>query len=120
MRPPGDYAQALYRAASTPATVRDHCERAQVGYGVGRYTATRMLQRGDLVRVPATSSAPRCGPGRPPMVVVAASAVRDGLDAVTQVMQTSFWERPGPSLDTEGSPDFHVDSFVAGYSLKTD
>ena len=52
MRPVGEVAQALYSAAAVPGTVKDFCTRARVGYAVGRYTASRMMRRGELVPVP--------------------------------------------------------------------
>lgn len=52
MRPVGTYggiAQALADAAGHgPGTVRQLAERSQVGYSVAAYTATRMVQRGQL------------------------------------------------------------------------
>jgi hypothetical protein len=89
MRPPGDFARALASAARQPGTVRQLCERAQVGFDVGRKTASRMLGRGDLL---VLEVAPATGPGRPPAVVVAAECAppRKGLDALPR----SFWEMP--------------------------
>lgn len=76
MRPVGDVAQALFSAAAVPGTVKDFCQRAQVGYAVGRYTASRMLRRGELVPAaeaantqPARAGAVR---GRRPALLVAA------------------------------------------------
>jgi hypothetical protein len=55
MRPRGTFGavvQALAAAAAQgPGTVREICERAQVGEGVGRYSASRMVARGELVAV---------------------------------------------------------------------
>ncbi len=95
MRPLGEIAQALVRAAATPGTVRAVCERAQVGYDAGRYTASRLMQRGWLEEVPdgPVGDAVRSGPGRPATVVVATKPRETGVD-VRQVMQRSFWERP--------------------------
>jgi hypothetical protein len=73
MRPPGDLARALASAARQPGTVRELCQRAQVGFDVGRKTASRLLQRGELE---VLGVAPAAGPGRPPSVVVAAPRVR--------------------------------------------
>ncbi len=76
MRPVGDVAQALFSAAAVPGTVKEFCRRACVGYGVGRYTASRMLRRGELVAVPAASGGPAAAAaamrGRRPVVLVAA------------------------------------------------
>jgi len=44
------------------------------------------------------------------------------LEAKRQRLDDEMW-RVADEIDTgasEGSPDFHVDSFIAGYSLKTD
>lgn len=50
MRPRGEVAEALLKAAKEgPATVRELCRRARVAYGAGRYTASRLVARGDLV-----------------------------------------------------------------------
>jgi hypothetical protein len=50
MRPRGELAEALSTAASRgPAPVRELAARAQVGYAAARYTASRMVQRGELV-----------------------------------------------------------------------
>lgn len=64
-RPRGAVAQALLgaaRAAGQAATVRDLCARAQVGFGAGSYTASRLVSAGDLLVV--GSHAPP--PGTPP------------------------------------------------------
>ena len=91
VRPRGEFALALARAASTPGTVRQLCERSQVGYTAGSYTATRMVQRGELV--PVADLAPRTvGPGRPPVLLVAAAAAPAPADPTAYLL--SFWERP--------------------------
>jgi hypothetical protein len=72
MRPRGEIASALLQAASAPGTVKQLCQRAQVGYMAGQYTASRMLQRGELVPVDTAQGA---GPGRPALVVQAAQGV---------------------------------------------
>lgn len=52
-RPVGSYgpvAKALCDSArSSPGTVRDLCMRAQVANSHGRYTASRLVEAGDLV-----------------------------------------------------------------------
>lgn len=51
MRPRGTHggiARAILHVADEPATVRELAERAQVGYGVARYTASRLVDRGHL------------------------------------------------------------------------
>lgn len=71
-RPLGDISRALLAAAAAaPGTVRELCERAQVGFDVGRKTASRMLSRGDLQVLEVM---PPSGPGRPPAVVGMAAA----------------------------------------------
>lgn len=52
MRPPGEISIALLtEAREAPGTVRDLAERAQVGYAAARYTASRLVQRGELVEL---------------------------------------------------------------------
>lgn len=67
----GDVSRALLASASSagPGTVRDLAERACVGAAVARYTASRLVSRGELVPLST---------GRP--MVLAAAGVR------------SFWE----------------------------
>lgn len=84
MRPPGEIRIALLEAAATPGKVRDLCARAQVGFDVGRKTASRMLASGELTVLEGAGQSPATtGPGRPAAVVVAA----DALDCV-QVLDT--------------------------------
>lgn len=89
-RPMGEVAQVLMREAMVnPGTVRDLAQRAQVGYGVARYTATRLVDRGQL----EVKSEGR------PMVLGARAA---GLGAVQadvsacglhlQMLPRSFWD----------------------------
>jgi hypothetical protein len=90
MRPVGDIARAMRQAAEGgPGTVRDLACRAQVGYGLARCTATRLVQRGDLVVVSEQ---------RPMVLSVPPSG--DGLGVVLSELHRSFWETP-PS----GQPD---------------
>lgn len=95
-RPQGSYggvAMALRDAAvSGPAPVRVLCERAQVGYAAGRYTASRLVAAGHLVPVQA---------GRPMVLALppAGNGLADHLDA----LHRSFWDQPGLT-DHEG-PD---------------
>jgi hypothetical protein len=54
MRPPrsfGEVAQALRDAASQPRTVRDLAAASCVGLHAARYTASRLVSAGELVRV---------------------------------------------------------------------
>ena len=90
MRPHGDIRQALYRAAAeAPGSVRELAERAQVGYSAARYTASRMLERDELLVVkdgrPAVLAAPTC-PAIPPG--------GETLAAALQRLHRSFWNRP--------------------------
>jgi hypothetical protein len=74
--------------------VRQLCERAQVGFDVGRKTASRMVARGDLAVIDLM---PSTGPGRPAAVVVAADrATRAASRAASAAggQLRSFWERP--------------------------
>lgn len=68
----GDVSRALLASASSagPGTVRELAERACVGAAVARYTASRLVSRGELVPLSTAR----------PMVLAAASGVR------------SFWE----------------------------
>lgn len=94
-RPPGEVSKALLEAAAQPGTVRQLCERAQVGFDRGRRTASCMRQRGDLVLAEDVPAPPRAGPGRPPAVVVAADAV-DWVQVLDtwEALNRSFWDLP--------------------------
>lgn len=88
MRPLGDIARAMLDHASTPGTVRQVCERAQVGYSVGAYTASRLLSAGLLAADADAAPAPRAGRGRPPRVVKAVAEPDD--DSVLHLLQRAF------------------------------
>ena len=80
MRPYGDVTRALQQAAQLgPAPARVLCERAQVGYGVGAYTCTRMVARGQLVR----------GEGWPALLALPPGG--DGLGDALAELQARFW-----------------------------
>lgn len=96
MRPRGEVAQALERAAQQSGTVLQFAHRAQVNVPLARYTASRMLSRGELVVV---------HDGRPAVLVAAgaadavqgAGAHSDGAKAVAlyralDALERSFWE----------------------------
>lgn len=90
MRPHGDIRMALLKAAEeAPGSVRELAERAQVGYTAARYTASRMLDRDELMVVeegrPARLSAPNC-PAIPP----GGETLADAL----QRLHRSFWDQP--------------------------
>lgn len=86
MRPVGDVARAMRQAADAgPGTVRTLAHRAQVGYDLARCTATRLVQRGELVVV---------GDDRPMVLAVPPSG--EGLGVVLSALHRSFWEH-GPA-----------------------
>lgn len=97
MRPLGDIARALLQHASTPGTVREVCQRAQVGYQVGAYTASRLLSAGLLAPAPDAPAPVRQGRGRPPMVVQAAQPEDD--DSALATLQRAFWPRRPTALE---------------------
>jgi hypothetical protein len=96
MRPLGDIARALLEHAGTPGTVREVCQRAQVGYAVGAYTATRLLMTGRLERAEAPVHA-RAGRGRPPMLVQAAQP--EDEESTLSTLQRAFWPRRPTALE---------------------
>lgn len=90
----GDVALALQRAAASgPAPVRVLCERAQVGYAAGRYTASRLVAAGELVPVQ---------PGRPMTLALppAGDTLGDHLDA----LHRSFWDQDAPGAAPDEPP----------------
>lgn len=99
MRPVGDIARAMRQAAQEgPGTVRALACRAQVGYGLARCTATRLVQRGELVVVSEE---------RP--MVLAVPPAGEGLGVVLSELHRSFWEQPaqgGPDGDTGADEGF--------------
>lgn len=97
MRPLGDIARALLQHAGQPGTVRQVCERAQVGYQVGAYTASRLLSAGLMVADDDAPPPPRAGRGRPPMVVKAAPEPDD--ESVMQMLQRAFVPRRPTALE---------------------
>ena len=102
MRPIGDVARAMRQAAEGgPGTVRDLACRAQVGYGLARCTATRLVQRGDLVVVSEQ---------RPMVLSVPPSG--DGLGVVLSELHRSFWES-GPSADESDADEANREGFSA-------
>lgn len=88
MRPIGSYgdiARALLEAAEHGhAPVRVLAERAVVGYGAAAYTASRLLERGELVVVQ---------PGRPAWLGVPDADTRRGADGagVTLAQVSAAW-----------------------------
>lgn len=88
MRPRGSYgevAQALLRAAGCgPAAVRTLAERAQVGYGAARYTASRLVSVGELVVL---------DPDARPAVLVLPDEAAGAMDAALAELERRFWDR---------------------------
>lgn len=96
MRPLGEISRVMLdMAAQQPGTVRELAERAQVGYDAARYTATRLVERGQLVRV---------ADERPAVLGVAPPQAPAGesLGQALQGLSRSFWEtEPAPQLSEE-------------------
>lgn len=92
MRPIGEVRLAMKQAwAQGPAPVTEAAARACVGLGAARYTASRMVEAGDLVVIQ---------PGRPavlglPMAGQGASSPDDVVSVVhaLDLLTRSFWER---------------------------
>lgn len=79
MRPRGEVAEALLQAAlQGPATVRELCVRARVAYAVGRYTASRLVARGELVERGQGRPAVLALPGAPAAPVPLLGGLQDG------------------------------------------
>jgi hypothetical protein len=88
VRPLGEVSRVLMSAAAEkPGTVRQLAERTQVGYRVAEYTASRLVERGQLVRLsdrrPAVLAAPPMTPG--------GEALADAIEALDWLGR-SFWE----------------------------
>lgn len=91
MRPYGDITLALKAAAADGAApVRTLCERAQVGYAAGAYTASRMVARGQLVRGEGWPAALALPPGG------------DGLGDALAELQARFWRGTQVGTASEG------------------
>lgn len=87
MRPMGPIAKAMRQAAAQkPGSVRELAQRAQVGYAAACYTATRMVQRGELV--PVTTS-------RPVVLQAAGDVPPDPPAAPAAEGQVRWWVFPG-------------------------
>jgi len=90
MRPRGSFGEvalALSTAAMQPGTVRELALRSCVGYDVARYTASRLVDAGELVVVES---------GRPNKLahrdVAGGGLVARALDTLDDAVR-SFWER---------------------------
>lgn len=98
VRPRGDIALALQReAALRPAPVRDLAQRAQVGLGAAKYTASRLVAAGQLAYLTT---------GRPAIVglpVDAPQAPLSGMDrlAALQQLENALFARQ-PRLQPAG------------------
>ena len=87
----GEVGVALLHAAQRgPGTVVQLAERACVGYGAARYTASRLVSAGALERLNAGRPAVLCAVEVPPRIEhdEEAAPVRDGLRA----LPSSFWQ----------------------------
>ena len=84
MRPRGDLSRALASAAAQPGTVVQLAHRSQVSVPAARYTASRMVDRGELVVV---------HDGRPAVLGAAPSRPDDAVNASLDAIGRSFWER---------------------------
>lgn len=96
-RPMGEIALVLRSAAVQPGTVRQLAERAQVGYDSARYTASRLIDRGELVVLD--------GNARPAVLVAAdaapAAAPVAGVHEALSMLHAGFWGIPAASLAVE-------------------
>lgn len=83
----GEIARAMWHAADAPATVRELAQRAQVGYQAARYTASRMVDRGELEVVAS---------GRPALLqrAVLQAADTEGDDPRPMLLHELWWGRP--------------------------
>jgi hypothetical protein len=100
MRPLGEISMALHEAAaSSPGSVRDLAYRAQVGYDAARYTASRMVDRGELVIVQQ---------GRPAVLGVATAQTPGGdeLASALDDLHRSFWSGAMPQAERDDSDEF--------------
>lgn len=93
MRPQGEIRAALLDAArGGPGTSRDFAHRAQVGLGAAYYTASRMVDAGQLVVLkpgkPALLALPDHAPAH--QAAAAQPSVMQALDA----LERSFWDMP--------------------------
>jgi hypothetical protein len=87
LRRRGELAEALSQAASQgPGCVLELAARAQVGRAAAKYTASRMVARGELVVVED---------GRPAVLGLPdLSMAGDDLECAFVILDASFWDRP--------------------------
>lgn len=90
MRPIGEISRVLLEAAAVqPGTVLDLAARTQVGFDAARYTATRLVQRGDLVRL---------SDGRPAVLGLPCQA--DAMPAAEPAAEPAAWDGWRAAPDT--------------------
>jgi len=82
MRPVGDITRAMAKAWSEgPAPVAVAAQRACVGFQAARYTASRMVARGDLVVLHAGRPAVLALPGTQPEVTSGCMRAMELIDS---------------------------------------
>ena len=97
-RPAGDVSRALVDAAAAgPATVRVLAEWACVGYGAARYTASRLVSRGEFVLLSTE---------RPAVLGLETPAP---VPADVPASPRSFWEEASAALTALVQPSFASD-----------
>lgn len=98
----GDVALALRGAARLgPATVRELAERACVGYDAARYTASRLVDRGELVVLdgqvrPVVLASPHPSPHPSPQE----ATERDSMSMALDRLQHAWWSSPAFTGET--------------------
>jgi len=97
-RPMGDIAMAMRSAAVQCGTVRQLAERAQVGYAHARYTASRLVDRGELVVLD--------GSARPAVLMLAESGPQEpgsgaGVHEALAMLHAGFWGVSAPAQAVE-------------------
>ncbi len=101
MRPRGDIALALKReAAIRPAPVRDLAQRAQVGLGAAKYTASRLVAAGELAYL--TEGRPAVV-GLPSEGRAAAAAAEADRMASLQQLEACLFARQRPAAAPVGT-----------------
>lgn len=107
----GDISRALIdQARAAPSTVRELCERAQVGYDAGRRTASRLLGTGALERLNDERPAVLGAPGAPAAPDAAAAP---GRSAAALRLEAAWRGRPVPQ---PGSPRLSGQAAAAAWA----
>jgi hypothetical protein len=87
MRPRGSLGEVAVvlrqQALQQPGPVRELAARAQVGYDCARYTATRLVQAGELAVL---------NPGQRPAVLGPPDAAAQAANDAFVLLSRSFWE----------------------------